>query len=209
MEPDFWHQRWAKGEIGFHEGEANALLVRHFGTLGLPQDSRILVPLCGKTRDIAWLLAQGHRVVGAELSALAVADLFRELGVEPEVTPSGASSLSRAPGIKIFVGDFFNLTAEQIATVDAIYDRAALVALPQGLRDRYAARLAAITQRAPQLLICFEYDQTLMQGPPFSIDADEVARVHGGQYAPQLLARQMAKGGLRGRPAQEAAWLLR
>lgn len=209
MESNFWHRRWENNDIGFHEGEANALMVRHFQRLDLPPGSRVFLPLCGKTRDIAWLLSQGYRVVGAELSALAIAQLFAELGVEPEVTRLGAMDHNHAPGVEIFVGDIFDLTADQIGAVDAVYDRAALVAMPKGLRDRYAAHLADITQTAPQLLICFEYDQSLMRGPPFSVDADEVARLYRGRYAPKLLERAATQGGIRGIAAQEAVWLLR
>ena len=66
MEAAFWHERWQRGEIGFHEAQPNALLTAFFERLTLPADSRVFVPLCGKTRDIPWLLSQGLRVAGAE-----------------------------------------------------------------------------------------------------------------------------------------------
>jgi thiopurine S-methyltransferase len=207
MNPDFWHNRWAKNEIGFHEGETNALLRAHFAALQLPPGSRIFVPLCGKTRDIAWLLAQGFRVAGAELSELAIRQLFDELGVAPVTSGKGPLLLFAAPGLDVFVGDIFDLTRETLGPVDAIYDRAALFALPPGLRDRYAAHLAQITGTVPQLLISFEFDQALRPGPPFSVDGAEVARVYAGVYHPSLLAQHQALA--RGIPAQELAWILR
>ena len=80
MEPNFWHERWQQNQLGFHESEANSLLVAHFDALSLAPNSRVFVPLCGKTRDIAWLLSKGHRVVGIELSQLAIEQLFTDLG---------------------------------------------------------------------------------------------------------------------------------
>ena len=78
-----------------------------------------------------------------------------------------------ADGIDIFAGDIFEITADVLGPVDAVYDRAALVALPEGMRRRYAAHLAGITAVAPQLLVTFEYDQAEMDGPPFSITEEE------------------------------------
>ena len=210
MDADFWHRRWESNEIGFHQGKANALLVRHFAALALPEHARIFVPLCGKTRDIAWLLSQGYRVIGAELSRLAVEQLFEELGVEPETSPSGPLLRFAAGAVEVFVGDVFDLTAEMLGAVDAVYDRAALVALPAGLRERYATHVAAITRSAPQFLICMEYDQSVRQGPPFSIDGAEVRRVHGARYQVTELARTDLEGGLKAAgPVQETVWLLR
>lgn len=209
MDPDFWHERWQKNLIGFHEGEANTLLVAHFAALHLAKGSRVFVPLCGKTRDIAWLLSQGLRVAGAELSRMAVEQLFDELAVQADITTVGKMERFSAPGIDIFVGDIFDLTAEMLGPLDASYDRAALVALPAEMRGRYASHLAEITARAPQLLICFAYDQSQMNGPPFSVDAAEVARVYGDQYKLAQLAEAPASRSFPGKtPAQEVVWLL-
>jgi thiopurine S-methyltransferase len=196
-------------QIGFHEGETNVMLRTHFRALGLNPGARILVPLCGKTRDIAWLLTQGHPVIGAELSRLAVEQLFAELGAEPTITDEGDLVRFSAEGVDILVGDVFDLTAESIGPVDAVYDRAALVALPQDMRTRYARHIHKIAKAAPQLLICFEYDQTLKVGPPFSVDAAEVERLYEGLYAIALLDTGDLRGGVRGTQALERVWALR
>lgn len=210
MDANFWHERWKKNQIGFHEGAANALLAAHFSALDLPTGGRVFVPLCGKTRDIAWLLAQGYQVAGAELSRLAVEQLFAELGVQAEITKAGAMEHFSAPGLDVFVGDIFDLTAARLGPVDATYDRAALVALPSEMRARYAVHLAELTAQAPQLLVCFAYDQAAMTGPPFSIDAEEVARVHGGHYRLTQLAVAAESRALPGKIfAQEIVWLLK
>jgi thiopurine S-methyltransferase len=210
MEASFWQSKWERNEIGFHNAEAHPLLVAHFGALALAAGSRVFVPLCGKTRDIHWLLANGHRVAGAELSRLAVEQLFAELGVTPAVTEAGAMHRYGADGIDIFAGDIFALSGEMLGPVDAVYDRAALVALPPGMRSRYAAHLARITGRAPQLLISFDYDQSLLDGPPFSVAGDEIARHYDAAYDIRQLARVAVDGGLKGKcPADETVWLLK
>jgi len=53
MDAAFWHKKWAVKDIAFHQGHAHPLLVRWFDVLSLAQGSRVFLPLCGKTRDIA------------------------------------------------------------------------------------------------------------------------------------------------------------
>lgn len=210
MDAQFWHDRWHEGRLGFHEGRVNRMLEAHVGALGLGPGQRIFLPLCGKAVDLPWLLSQGYCVAGAELSEIAVRDLFSEMDVAPEVTETGAHRRYSADGIDIFAGDIFALTADVLGPVDAVYDRAALVALPEEMRRRYAAHLAGITAGAPQLLVTFEYDQAAMDGPPFSVTGDEVARCHGARFAIEVLADAEVPGGLKGIvAAREKAMLLR
>jgi thiopurine S-methyltransferase len=210
VDAPFWHDRWQRNQIGFHEPQANPLLIAHFDSLSLPAGSRIFVPLCGKTLDIHWLLSRGHRVAGAELSEIAVQQLFADLGITPQATAIGKLTRHSAPGIDIFQGDIFDLSHGELRDVDAIYDRAALIALPEPLRQRYAQHLAQITDRAMQLLICIHYEQRLTQGPPFSVDGAEVARLYQGTYDPKALGSAEVPGGLKGKcPAMEDVWLLR
>lgn len=210
MDKNFWHQKWARNQIAFHENEANPLLVKYFNKLSLANGSRLFLPLCGKTLDIHWLLSQGFRVAGAELSRLAVEQLFSELAVEPDISRVGEVDHYRAQDIDIFAGDIFALSGKMLGPVDAIYDRAALVALPADMRNRYTALLTEITAKAPQLLICYEYDQSLMEGPPFSINGEEVTQLYGDSYHSYLLATEKVPGGLKGLGAvNETVWLLK
>jgi len=209
MDASFWHQRWECNEIGFHQDEVNPLLETSFSKLNLPTGSRVFLPLCGKTNDIAWLLNAGFRVVGAELSEIAIKDLFRELGLEPEVTEIENLRRYSAKQIDVFVGDIFEVTTSLIGKVDAVYDRAALVALPALLRIDYAKHVARLAGNAPQFLITFEYDQWLMDGPPFSISAAEVEQHYGMIYSLQIAEERQLEGGLKGKvPAKEIGWLL-
>lgn len=208
MEHSFWHERWESGRIGFHEMRPNPLLVEHFPKLSKTVGGRVFLPLCGKALDIDWLLARGFRVAGAELSEIAVREVFRRLGVSPEIERIGDLKRYSGPAIDLFAGDIFTLTPALLGSVNAVFDRAALVALPGGMRDRYTAHLASLTRAAPQLLVCFEYDQQALEGPPFSISAAEVAAHYGGQYAINQVDRHLLEGGIKGVPAAETVWLL-
>ncbi len=209
MEPNFWHQRWRDNRIGFHAKAPNSLLEKNFDKLSLATGSRVFLPLCGKTLDIAWFLSRGFRIVGNELSELAVGQLFEELGVDPEITRLGALTRYSAPEIDIYVGDIFELTAAILGPVDVVYDRAALVALPVEMRSRYAAHIPEITKLTRQFLVCFEYDQKQMEGPPFSIEPQMVAQLYSGIYQTTLIEREVMVDGFQGKfPATEAAWLL-
>ena len=210
MDAAFWHQKWEANEIGFHEGEANRLLVKYFNALSLAEGRRVFVPLCGKTLDIAWLLSNGFRVAGAELVESAIEQLFSELGIEPEISEVGGVKRYSAKNIDIFVGDIFAVSSEILGSVDAIYDRAALVALPEEIRRRYTGHLMEISDGTPQLLLTFEYDQSVMDGPPFSISNEEVIQHYGDRYELTLMESIAIPGGLKGKcAATENVWLLK
>lgn len=209
IDASFWHERWTTNQIPFHEPKPNPLLTKYFNRLQLRKRARVFVPLCGKTLDIGWLLAQGHHVAGAELSPIAIEQLFAQLRLEPKIKKERALTHYSAPGIDIFVGDIFKLTATTLGRVDAIYDRAALVALPPEVRKRYTAHLRKITSSAPQLIVTFDYDQNKMSGPPFAIPNDELVQHYGKSYEMRLLASSKMPGGLKGKVAAvESLWAL-
>lgn len=209
MEAEFWHRKWDTNDIGFHNHQANPLLVKHLEQLALPSGSRLFLPLCGKTLDIGWLLDKGYKVAGAELSKLAVIQLFDELGIAPQISQRGELEVYSANNLVIFIGDIFNLDESLLGNVDAIYDRAALVALPESMRAQYTRHLRDITHHSPQLLICFEYDQTQMEGPPFSVPDSEVEQHYGHHYDLTLVSSESVEGGLKGKcAAKENVWLL-
>lgn len=181
--PEFWLERWERGETGFHQASGNELLQRHWPSLGLQPGSTVLVPLCGKTFDMVWLAAAGHRVVGVELSPLAVDDFFREQGLEADTRTHGAFVIRSAGPISIWCGDVFELPAEATADVTGIYDRAALVAFPPTLQKRYARVLRGLAaQIKAMLLVSLDYPEGEMAGPPFSTPLMRVAELLGAAY---------------------------
>jgi thiopurine S-methyltransferase len=212
LNAEFWHERWETKNIPFHEEKPNPILVKHFDRLALKKGARVFVPLCGKTLDIGWLLAKGFRVVGAELSKIAVEELFAELDLKPTVskTKTGAVVKYSAKNIDVFNGDIFGVTRAKLGRVDAIYDRAAMVALPEEVRKRYVTHLRKITNGPRELLVTYDYDQEAMDGPPFSISNVEVFERYGKFYDLSLVASARVPGGLKGKlPAIENVWLLK
>lgn len=172
MEPDFWKGRWAEGRIGFHEGTPNVHLKEHAAKLKPAR--RVLVPLCGKSEDLAWLAAQGFDVVGVELVEDAVRAFFDEHSLSPEVTKRGVFNVYRTKGLALYVGDFFELTSADAGPLEAFYDRAALIALPPALRERYVHHLKTLVPRG--LLVTVEYAEGAIEPPPFSVPIAEVLR---------------------------------
>lgn len=209
MNPEFWQERWQKREIAFHQAAANPLLVSYFNQLAIAPNAKVFLPLCGKSLDIHWLLAQGYSVVGAELSEIAVQELFAELELTPDVSRVGSLQLYHVDKLEVFVGDIFELSESLLGPVAAIYDRAALVALPEEMRQRYTKHLITISQAAPQLIICFEYDQTQLPGPPFSVDSLELHQLYSKVYTLSCLEKSEVPGGLKRKcQASELAWFL-
>lgn len=208
MKATYWHQKWAAGDIGFHEATANRLLVENIHHLNLSKGSRIFLPLCGKTRDIHWLMNNGFKIAGAELSETAIRDLFTDLQLTPTIQELGNLKHFSADNIDIFVGDIFELCQATLGKVDAIYDRAALVALPDTMRQAYTKHLINICQNVQQLVITFEYEQQQMQGPPFSIGASLMEQYFQRHYLVECLSKRSGIS-LKGKViAQETAWSL-
>jgi thiopurine S-methyltransferase len=225
-----WLGRWRDGRIGFHEDRPNDLLVHHAARLAGCR--RVLVPLCGKSEDLAFLAARGHAVIGVELAEQAVRAFFAEHDLAPAVTPRGPlvayevgpgavwaaepgtadAAAGPAGAITLLVGDFFAVTPELLGPVDALYDRAALIALPPELRPRYVARLRALVPAgAPALVITLEYDQAVMAGPPFAVLEPELRELYAGA-AVELLeerAATVSKCAQLGAPVSERCFAIR
>ncbi|MBS4076736.1 thiopurine S-methyltransferase [Pseudomonas rustica] len=191
MQPEFWHKKWASNQIGFHLPQVNPYLQRFWPDLNLAAQARVLVPLCGKSLDLLWLAGRGHRVLGIELSEKAVEDFFREQQLQPQISEHGVFKVYRAGTIELWCGDVFALSAEDVADCSALYDRAAVIALPAPMRERYAEHLQNILPAGLKgLLITLDYDQSQISGPPFSVDDAQVRHLFGGAWQMQVLESQ-------------------
>lgn len=188
MRARFWHERWQQNQIGFHQDEINPYLQTYWPKLQVPEGAEVFVPLCGKSIDMLWLRTEGYQVLGVELSPIAVKDFFAENNLEPTISPQGAFERWEVDGLQILLGDFFQLTAQDLAACAAIYDRASLIALPPDMREQYAAHIKQIATK-PTLLITLEYDQTITGGPPFSVTATEVQHYYADAYKIEQLAQ--------------------
>ena len=191
MDAAFWHQRWQAGQIGFHQDAPTPLLLRHWPTLQVPAGGKVFVPLAGKSQDMAWFAAQGHPVLGVELSQRAVDAFFAEHGLVPEVEATRHGLHHRAGGIELIRGDAFDLDAGLLSHCAGVFDRAALIALPPALRARYVGELYARLPRGCRgLLVTLEYPQADRDGPPFSVQEDEVQALYAGDWTVDLRERR-------------------
>lgn len=175
MDKEYWAQRWHEGRTGWHQDKPTPLMLKHWPALGIEPGSRVFVPLAGRSLDMAWFASQGLRVLGVELSELAVTGFFADHAAVPRTWTSRYGMHYEANGIELIRGDAFRLDAEALAGCDAVFDRAALIALPPELRGRYVDTMYAnLPEGCRGLLITLEYPQHEKAGPPFSVDEAEV-----------------------------------
>jgi len=178
MDAEFWLERWRDGRTHFHQTRVTPLLQKYWPTLALPQGSQVLVPLAGKSLDMVWLASQGHRVLGVELSQLAVEQFFDENRLQPQVSESAYGRHYAAGDVDIICGDIFKLDAALLSECVGVYDRAALVALPSDMRARYAQHVyGQLSAHYRGILITLDYPQEQMDGPPFSVGDAEVQAI--------------------------------
>ena len=190
MKRDFWIERWQRNEIGFHQTEINSHLQAYWGALALPEGCPVFVPLCGKSRDMLWLRAQGHEVLGVEISPIAVREFFAENELEPVICKQGPFERWQCDGLTLLCGDLFDLTRDDLAACCAVFDRASLIALPPGMREAYVRHISALLPvQTKMLLVTLEYPQQEMDGPPFSVHEDEVRRLYEPDFSLTGLCR--------------------
>jgi len=180
VESEFWHDCWERGRIGFHQQEFNRHMIEFMPRLGLPAGAHVFVPLCGKSLDMLWLLQQGYRVTGIELSRRAVEEFFSENAIDCDTREVDGATAWRFDRLEIFCADLFETGLDFLAPVDAVYDRAALPALPRGMRRDYAAlMLERLPLNTVILMQAMEYPQHEMEGPPFSVSPSEIEALFG------------------------------
>jgi thiopurine S-methyltransferase len=191
MEPQFWLERWREARTGFHQNAPTPLLLKHWPAVGAEPGSRVFVPLAGKSLDMAWFASQGYRVLGAELSPLAVSQFFESQGVEPSVDDAADGLHHVAGPIELVQGDVFALDVDAVASCMAVFDRAAIIALPREMRARYVREVyGKLPSGCRGLLITLEYPQQEKAGPPFSVAENEVRSLFEGQWLVTLLERR-------------------
>ncbi len=179
MEAEYWLKRWREGRTGWHRSEVMPLLVQHWSALNVPRGSRVLVPLCGKSLDMLWLAQQGMRVLGVDVSPVAIESFLAENQLHARTRGEADGThyeITNASGeIEIINGDAFALDPDEVAQCNVFYDRAALIAMPAPMRRRLVNELyVQLPAGSAGLLITLAYPGNEMQGPPFSVDDAEV-----------------------------------
>lgn len=183
MQKSDWESRWHEGRIAFNQPTVSPMLERWADRVwGTDGPNRVLVPLCGKSLDMVYLAGRGADVIGVEYVERGVREFFAERGAEPE-EDRGPPARFTAGVYTLFAADFFEVGAEHFGTVDAVHDRAALIALDRPTRARYAAHLREqLAPGAKILLITLEYDQAQMAGPPYAVLGEEVGALFGAAF---------------------------
>ncbi|XP_078677380.1 uncharacterized protein LOC144913996 [Branchiostoma floridae x Branchiostoma belcheri] len=185
--PEDWEVRWGKGHTGFHKSEVCGSLQKYIADMtGGRSEVRVLVPLCGKTLDMKWLVDQGHTVVGVEFAKQPVEELFQENNMTPNVSdvpgmPNG--KLYQSGKLSVYCCDFFDFTSKVAGQFDAVWDRASLIAINVADRERYAASITSLLKSdGHYLLETLEYDQTKMNGPPYTVPGQVVEQLYGAKW---------------------------
>lgn len=195
----FWRERWDKGEIGFHRDAVHPALVEYWPDFDLARRTNVLVPLCGKSLDMVWLAARGHVVTGVELAEKAIHDFLAENGIDAEIEYRNSAGSHREPvpvytdteRYDLVCADMFDVGPDTLQPVDAVYDRASLVALPPDTQPRFAAHLATLLNPGtPMLLVALDYDTREMSGPPFSTPPQAVEAAFSPHFSLQLVSRE-------------------
>lgn len=190
MEHKFWHKKWEKNEIGFHLDSYNPILTKHwidfksnFSKLG-----SVLIPLCGKSKDILFFSDMGLKVTGVELSEDAIIAFFKENNLAYNVSIVNNSKLYSCleKDIQIFNCDILTLSHKDLGKVEMIYDRASIVALPQKIRTDYVKWIHEIKNNETKVFMnVFEFDAP--NGPPFSITLSDIKNYFSDSFTVTLI----------------------
>ncbi|RAP38470.1 thiopurine S-methyltransferase [Legionella quinlivanii] len=183
MDKNYWEEKWQARDIGFNQQQPNKLMQRYFPSLNLAPGSRIFVPLCGQSVDMLWLSEQDYLVIGVEYSQMACDAFFEENKIPCRIVEVDNFTVYSSGTITLLSGDFFEIKPSVIGSIDAVYDRAALIALTAELRQAYARHLTELMRpETKMLLITTSYKQDEMRGPPFSVDEQEVTELYSACF---------------------------
>ena len=169
--------------------------------------SRVFVPLCGKSVDLAYLSSHPKvsHVVGIDIVRTAAEEfaaehpelLLEEEKVESnddcannvegdiaEKECSSQSTISKFNGksLTFLIGDLFALPTEE--RFDVIYDRASMVAIHPSLREDYVTLMGKLLQPGGSILLVSldrretTTDEAKKDGPPFSINEHEIRQLY-------------------------------
>lgn len=174
MKQKYWHEKWQTNDIGFHESTVSPDLVTYLPKLNLSAGNCIFVPLCGKSKDLLWLSAQGFRVIGVELSPIACDEFFTELNVIPRITRRASFIHYAHDNIELFCGDIFDLTAADFPPIHAMYDCKALIALSADTRRKYVNHLIQCLGTQIKILLLTRTTNCNVTPPPYSVDEAEI-----------------------------------
>lgn len=196
MDRCYWEKVWRDDDLGFHQSRVNRHLQRFWGRLSLSPQARVLVPLCGKSLDMDWLLSEGHEVIGVDLSARAREDYLASHTDPVRYSEEPNLSLAWQGNLLFVTGDFFYLKQEMLRSVDAVYDRAALIALPRAVRQNYVLFMAQSLKPGARMLLITREAPVPRTSPPFNVSAEEVEDLYAANFRVEVLHREVRADGV-------------
>jgi thiopurine S-methyltransferase len=179
MEQEFWLASWEEGgrKTSFHRRDVHPYILKYLPSHQL-KGKRVLVPLCGKSVDLIYFAQHAEAVIGVELAEKAVHQFF----IEQALPYTRVGNRYSSGNLTIFQGDFFAQSLVQLGTIDLVYDRAALVALPLEMRLRYIDKIHQLLPKAAQQFVnTLEY-APLKAEPPFSISPSDLQEYYGQAF---------------------------
>jgi len=192
----YWEDVWREEDLGFHQAQVNQYLQRFWPRLGLTPEARVLVPLCGKSLDMSWLLSEGHDVIGVDYSQRAQEEFLATRSDSVRFSEQGELKLAYQGALLFVAGDVFHLRQEMLRSVDALYDRAALVALPPAVRQNYALFLAQCLKPGAQILLITRQAPEKRETPPFNISDQEVDKLYASNFRIEKLHQEEREDGV-------------
>ncbi len=205
MEQQYWMHCWDENQIGFHQNSFNRLLEKYWTSLSIPQGGSVFVPLCGKSRDMVYLTQSGYKVIGAELSELAIQSFLSENGIIADRTSAPEYVAYQSQDYALYVGDVFDIFDRCTAGISAVYDRASLVALPEPMRSRFVVcQRRFFPPGCVIFLISLEYESDTVNPPPFAIEHSEIEHHYASWCEVQHLETIAAQ--IKGMPSSESVY---
>ncbi len=104
------------------------MLFKHLKTL-IPDSKpkKIFIPLCGKTKDIPFLLSLGHKIFGVETWKLGIEELNTEHKLGLKLNAENKLYTNEDGRLKIYCGDFFTCPIAKWGPFDVIWDRGSFI----------------------------------------------------------------------------------
>lgn len=194
---EYWAKRWSKGALTWHEPDGNELLTNNLKQVlneSFPnrkaEELKVLVPLCGKAKDMYTFYQMGCTVVGVEFSAQAIKEFFDENNfcqVNSKEKPFVTSIDNK---IVLAQGDLFSFGkslkhstyALPFPEYDIIWDRGSFEAFNIDKRQEYANFMSQFLSKDGIYLISVnDFDMAKYGGPPFSANRNDLEKVYGGK----------------------------
>lgn len=182
MQAEFWLESWNEGgsKTSFHRKDVHPYAKTYAPVYWL-KGKRVLLPLCGKDNALMWFREHADHVIGIELAEKAAQQFFDEQNLPYHKTTDQRYEAER---LTIINRDIFDLHPDDIGRIDFVYDRAALVALPEDMRQQYRQKIDEFMGIGSQcLVITLEYAPFEIPTPPFSITPAEIDCYYGDNYA--------------------------